>query len=133
MDSGREKRKIRYSVLEGTFAVCRLAPTVAIPEWALRAGLFSITRTAEELSLVCPETHVPAGIPAEYGWACLQLQGPFPFAMSGVLAAFIEPLAEAGIGIFAISTFDTDCVLVKTDRLATTIAKLEQAGHMRTR
>ena len=133
MDSSREKRRIRYSVLEGAFAVCRLAPTVAVPEWSLRAGFCSITRTAEELSLVCAETHVPAGIPAEYGWSCLQLQGPFPFAMSGVLAAFIEPLAEAGIGIFAISTFDTDCVLVKADRLTATIAKLEQAGHMRTR
>ena len=132
MDSTREKRKTRYAVLEGTFAVCRLAPTVPVPEWSLRAGFFSITRTADELSLVCAETHVPTGIPAEYGWACLQLQGPFPFAMSGVLAAFIEPLADAGIGILAISTFDTDCVLVKTDRLAATIATLEQAGHTRT-
>jgi len=132
LDSGREKRKIRYLVLEGTFAVCRLAPTAAIPEWSLRGGFFSITRTADELSLVCAEAQVPAGVPAEFGWSCLQLQGPFPFAMSGVLAAFIEPLAEAGIGIFAISTFDTDCVLVKADRLRATIAKLEEAGHTRT-
>ena len=131
MDSERERRKIRYSVLEGTFAVCRLAPTVPAPEWALRPGFFSITRTAEELSLVCAEAHVPAGIPAEFGWSCLQLEGPFPFAMSGVLAAFINPLAEAGIGIFAVSTFDTDYILVKADSLRTTIAKLEEAGHTR--
>lgn len=131
MDSERERRKIRYSVLEGTFAVCRLAPTVPVPEWALRPGFFSITRTAEELSLVCAEAHVPAGIPAEFGWSCLQLEGPFPFAMSGVLAAFINPLAEAGIGIFAVSTFDTDYILVKADSLRTTIAKLEEAGHTR--
>ncbi len=131
MDSERERRKIRYSVLEGTFAVCRLAPTVPVREWALRPGFFSITRTAEELSLVCAEAHVPAGIPAEFGWSCLQLEGPFPFAMSGVLAAFINPLAEAGIGIFAVSTFDTDYILVKADSLRTTIAKLEEAGHTR--
>ena len=131
MDSERERRKIRYSVLEGTFAVCRLAPTVPVPEWALRPGFFSITRTAEELSLVCAEAHVPAGIPAEFGWSCLQLEGPFPFAMSGVLAAFINPLAEAGIGIFAVSTFDTDYILVTADSLRTTIAKLEEAGHTR--
>lgn len=131
MDSERERRKIRYSVLEGTFAVCRLAPTVPVPEWALRPGFLSITRTAEELSLVCAEAHVPAGIPAEFGWSCLQLEGPFPFAMSGVLAAFINPLAEAGIGIFAVSTFDTDYILVKADSLRTTIAKLEEAGHTR--
>lgn len=131
MDSERERRKIRCSVLEGTFAVCRLAPTVPVPEWALRPGFFSITRTAEELSLVCAEAHVPAGIPAEFGWSCLQLEGPFPFAMSGVLAAFINPLAEAGIGIFAVSTFDTDYILVKADSLRTTIAKLEEAGHTR--
>lgn len=131
MDSGRERRKIRYSVIEGTFAVCRLAPTVPVPEWTLRPGFFSITRTTKELSLVCDEAHVPAGIPAEFGWSCLQLEGPFPFAMSGVLVAFINPLAEAGIGIFAVSTFDTDYVLVKAHSLRTTIAKLEEAGHTR--
>ncbi len=131
MDSGREKRKIRYSVLEGAFAVCRLTPFVPVPEWALRPGFFSITRTTEELSVVCAEKHVPSGVPAEFGWSCLQLQGPFPFAMTGVLAAFIDPLAEAGIGIFAISTFDTDCVMVKADRLRMTITKLEEAGHTR--
>ncbi len=130
MDSERQP-KLRYSVLEGVFAVCRLDPATPVPEWSLRAGFFSITRSEDELSIVCAVAHVPSGIQAEPGWACLQLQGPFPFSTSGVLAAFIEPLAEAGIGIFAISTFDTDYVLVKADRLPDAIAKLEQAGHTR--
>jgi len=125
------QQKLRYSVLETVLAVCRLGQATPVPEWSLRAGFFSITRTADELSVVCAEAHVPSEIHAEPGWACLQLQGPFPFSMSGVLAAFLEPLAEAGIGIFAISTFDTDYVLVKADRLTDTIAKLEQAGHTR--
>ena len=130
MDSAQE-RKLRYSVLEGYFAVCRLPVDESIPEWAMRRGFFSITRTADELSVVCAEENVPAGERAELGWSCLQLQGPFPFPMSGVLSAFIAPLAEAGIGIFSISTFDTDYVLVPINHLSAAKAKLEQAGHTR--
>ena len=126
-----DKRKIRYSVLDGRFAICRLAPNVDVPEWSLRAGFFSVTRTADELSLVCAEEHVPSGVPGEFGWSCLQLQGPFSFAMTGVLAAFISPLAETGVGIFAISTFDTDCVLIKTDRLLAATDALGRAGYTR--
>ena len=123
--------RLRYSVLEDRFAVCQLAPTAALPEWALRGSVFSITRTQTELSVVCSEEHVPAGVRAEFGWACLRLQGPFPFEMTGVLAAFLNPLAAAGIAIFAVSTFDTDYVLLKNDRLNAALATLEKAGHER--
>ena len=117
-------------MLKGAFAVCRLPQGSPIPEWSLREGFFSITRTVDELSVVCLEVNVPADERAERGWSCLQLQGPFPFAMSGVLAAFLKPLANAEIGIFAISTFDTDYVLVKANRLKAAISTLERAGHI---
>ncbi len=123
--------QIRYSVLPGKFAVCRLSPDSAIPEWASGRNVFSITRTTDELSIVSVEELVPPEIQAEKGWACLQLQGPFPFEMTGVLAAVLNPLAAAGIGIFAISTFDTDYILIKEDSLHTAEAALRQTGHER--
>lgn len=74
---------------------------------------------------------VPPGARAESGWVCLQLHGPFPFAMTGILAAILNPLAEAGIGIFAVSTFDTDYVLIQEARLRAADLALQQAGHRR--
>jgi len=127
-----DDNRLRYSVLEGRFAVCRLAPDAAIPEWASGVHFLSITRTANELSIVCEQEFVPAAIHAESDWACLQLQGPFPFEMTGVLAAILNPLAAAEVGIFAVSTFDTDYVLVKADRLQAAKDALHNAGHERT-
>lgn len=122
---------LKYSVLPGRFAVCRMAPDIAVPEWATVSKFFSITRTAAELSVVCAEECVPAGIHSETGWACIQLQGPFPFQMTGVLAAILNPLAAAGIGIFAISSFDTDSILIKADHVPIAEAALRKAGHER--
>src|SRR5882724_7136303 len=85
--------RLRYSVLVGRFAICRLAPDSAVPEWAAGVEFVSITRTKNELSVVCGENCVPSEIQAEGDWACIQLQGPFPFDMTGVLAAILNPLA----------------------------------------
>ncbi len=98
----------------------------------MEPGFFSITRTANELSIVCEGERVPAGVQAELDWATIQLQGPFPFEVTGVLAAILNPLAAEGIGIFAISTFDTDYILVKADRLFAAEWILNQAGHEKT-
>jgi hypothetical protein len=123
--------QLRYSVLPGRYAVCRLAPDAAVPEWATRSKWFSITRTANELSIVGEQERVPEGVRSESGWACLRLEGPFPFELTGVLAAVLNPLAAAGIGIFAVSTFDTDCILIKADRIESAEEALRQAGHQR--
>jgi uncharacterized protein len=121
---------LRFSLLSETFAICRLDPTTGIPEWALRpAMLISITRTDEELSIVCPEANVPIGLKSDAGWICLKLQGPFPFSMTGVLASFINPLSSNRIPIFAIATFDTDYVLIKQEFWEAGSAALESAGH----
>ena len=121
--------QLSLTVLPETFAVCRLTPNDAVPAWATASSLFSITRTADELSIVAPESSTPAGVRAERGWRALKLAGPIDFSLTGVLASSLDPLAAAGIGIFAISTFDTDYVLVRTESLETAIAVLRAAGH----
>jgi uncharacterized protein len=118
------------TLLEGRLAICRLGPEAPLPAWALGPGaLISLTRTPEQLSLVCPESVVPGGIRCEGGWRALRVAGPLDFALTGILAALTQPLAEAGIPIFALSTFDTDYVLVKEDRLEAALAALRGAGH----
>jgi hypothetical protein len=93
------------------------------------SGFFCVTHTSDELSIVCEESRVPAGVRAEMGWAALKLQGPFPFAMTGVLTSFLQPLADAGIAIFVVSTFDTDYVLMKREKVEQAIEALGTAGH----
>jgi hypothetical protein len=120
---------LRFSVLPGTFAVVRLPPDGEVPAAALVPPFHSVTRTPDELSLVCPDHAVPEGARAETGWAILVLAGPFPFELTGILASILVPLAAAGVGIFAMSTFDTDYVLVKREQLGAAIAALVAAGH----
>ena len=120
---------LRLSVLDERVGVCRLEPDSEIPEWAASTSFFSATRTADELSVVCPETSVPPHIESEKGWRVLKLEGPFEFSEVGVLASVATPLAETGVGIFAVSTFDTDYVLVKEEQLNLAVAALRERGH----
>lgn len=115
--------------MPGPYSICRLGPLEPIPDWALAGEFFSITHTPQELSIVCGAEHIPAGVTAELGWACLQIQGPIPFDLAGVLTCCLGPLADTDIGIFAISTFDTDYILVRTDCLESAKQALRQAGH----
>jgi len=136
---------LEFSVLVDRYAVVRMRANEVPPAWALASrGFISITRSAEELSIVCREQDipavilpdVPADVPAEVrvelGWSLMTLHGPFDFAQSGVLASFADPLAAAGVGIFAISTFDTDFMLVKASQLEAALTALAGAGHLRT-
>ena len=116
--------------LPGRFAVCRLEPTEPVPEWVGGEGLISITRTADELSVVCDESRIPPEFTAERDWRCLSVKGPLPFDTVGVLASLAAPLAERGISIFVISTYDTDHLLVKDDDLDQAVAALTARGHI---
>ncbi len=116
-------------VVAGEFAVCRLPATEPVPAWAGSGVFSSVTRTADELSIMCPAAQVPAGIKHESGWRLLKLQGPFAFTETGILAAVLVPLATAKIGILATATFDTDYVLVKAARLEEACRLIEAAGH----
>jgi uncharacterized protein len=125
-----KSHRLRFRVFSEPYAVCRLDPKATIPDWALHPAKFiSITRTAEELSIVCPESHVPPESKSDAGWIALKLEGPFPFSMTGVLASFITPLSSNRIPIFAIATFDTDYVLIKQESWPMASAALESAGH----
>jgi hypothetical protein len=121
--------RLRLLPIEGSFAVCRLPAGSAIPEWATRGSLSSVTRTPDELSVVCEATAVPEGVTCERGWRCLRVAGAMPFTLVGVLAALTTPVAAAGVGVFALSTFDTDYLLVKEGDFARAVAALRAAGH----
>ena len=124
------QRSLTLQLLPGTFAVCRLSDQESVAQWNVAgAAFFSVTRTGDELSVVCPDAAVPAGVQAEPGWRIFKLEGPFAFSETGILLSVIRPLAEAGIGIFALSTFDTDYVMVKQEFAAGTAAALTSAGH----
>lgn len=119
---------LTLAVLEERLAVCRL-DVGEIPTWATEAPFFSVTRTEDELSIVCPEENVPEGVSREQGWRALKLEGPFELSMVGILASVVEPLAGAGVSIFAVSTFDTDYVLVREGQLDLAIDALREHGH----
>jgi hypothetical protein len=138
------------SLLPEIFAICRLAPDHPAPGWAdspaadlssvtppaffssvassvTRTTFSSVTRTAEELSVICPSGQVPAGVMADHEWRCLRLEGPFDLLEAGILAGVIGPLADAGIGAVVVATYDTDYILVRD--LTAAVAALAAAGH----
>jgi hypothetical protein len=118
---------IRLRVLSGTLAICRLGSDETVPPWA--SGAFvAITRTPDELSVVCDQAGVPGDVRAERGWRALQVEGPLDFGLTGVLAGLTAPLAAAGVPVFAISTFDTDYLLVREQDLASATSALRQSG-----
>ncbi len=119
----------RLLLLSETFSICRLGRNAPIPEWALTGGFSSITRTAQELSVVCPHDQVPPGILKQDGWRALQVEGPLDFSLTGVLASLTVPLAKEGISIFAISTYNTDYLLVKEKELGEAIQSLREEGY----
>jgi hypothetical protein len=124
-----QRHKLKFSRVPGSYAVCRLVADALVPEWALRDSFFSVTRTRDELSIVCAETQVPPEVHHENDWACLKLEGPFPFSETGILTSFVQPLSDRAIPIFALSTFDTDYVLVKNPWVEKAMEVLRQAGH----
>lgn len=112
------------------FAVARLAPDAEVPAWATRPGALSaVVRTPAELSLLTEEARVPAGVQAERGYRAFRVRGPLPFHLVGIFASVAQPLAEAALPIFALSTYDTDYILVKESDLPAARAVLERAGH----
>ncbi len=120
---------LQLHVLPERLAVCRLAPEEALPGWALRGSLWCVMRTVDELSVVCEQIHVPGGVRVEGGWRALKVIGPLDFALTGILAELAGTLAEAGVSIFALSTFDTDYILVKEDSLGPAIDALRGQGY----
>jgi hypothetical protein len=114
----------------GEYAVCQLEPDEPIPDWLPDAPFWTVTRAGDELSVVCSAEAVPFDTSHESGWALLRMIGPFPFDLTGILSSVLTPLASAGVGIFAISTFNTDYILLKQASLPAAVGALRAAGHV---
>lgn len=121
---------LQLRLLAPEFAVCRLDQHAAIPGWATAGPFYAITRTGRELSIVCPAEQVPQEVHCQRGWRCLEVDGPLDFSLIGVLASLTAPLAQAGVSVFALSTYDTDYLLVQISNLDRAITALAAAGHM---
>jgi hypothetical protein len=124
-----EEEKRKLELLPDIYAVCRLDKNAPVPDWGIRGPFSSITRTAGELSVVCPEAQVPGGVNKEGGWKILMVEGPLDFSLTGVLASLIAPLAREGISVFALSTHDTDYLLVKKEQLEKAVRALRGEGY----
>src|SRR5512133_3665206 len=110
-DHSSQRNCLKFRCLPDAYAIVRLQPNSTIPDWA--TGHFtSITRTADELSVVCAAGNVPPNLRPPERWICLKLEGPFPLSQTGILLSFIEPLSDSGVSVFAIATYDTDYVLI---------------------
>jgi len=122
-------RRFELTLLPERFAISRLAADAPLPDWATRGSFFSVTRTGDELSVVSEISQVPVGVQSQPGWRVFKVHGPFVLSEIGVLSALAAPLAEAKISLFAVSTFDTDYLLVAAETLSAAIAALGRAGH----
>jgi hypothetical protein len=124
-----QRHHLQFRSLREPYAILRFEPDAPIPAWATQGEFSSISRTADELSIVCPATNVPPTIRARQRWICLKLEGPFPFSLTGILLSFIQPLSDNAIPIFAVSTYDTDYVLIQEEFSEKALVLLQQAGH----
>jgi hypothetical protein len=121
-------RPLELRVLAERFAIARLEPKTSVPDW-IGGEVTCITRTPSELSIVCAEDQVPDSVRSDRPWSCLEVAGPLDFSEIGVLDSLTTPLREAGISVFVFSTFDTDYLLVRAEKLALARTRLEDAGH----
>ncbi|MFC1488802.1 ACT domain-containing protein [Thermodesulfobacteriota bacterium] len=124
-----QNRAFSLTVLDEKFSICRLDPSASVPERVYQSSFFSITRTLDELSIVCNEMHIPKTHHCSSGWRCLQVKGPLDLSETGILSALLRSLAEAKVPIFALSTYETDYLLVKEQDLRRTVEILESNGH----
>ena len=130
MRNGKQPAEgLRLTLLDDTFAVCRLPADAVVPDWAWMGEVACVTRTRDELSIVCRDALVPEEVLREAGWRCLRVRGPLPFTLTGVFARIAQPLADAGISLFAVMTYDTDYVMVKDEVLRDAVSALISAGH----
>jgi hypothetical protein len=133
-DKGKKKQhpgrqQLKFRQLPGAYAIVHMDAETTVPGWATQGAFSSVTRTGDELSIVCPADNLPAGLSAGSHWICFKLEGPFPFSQTGVLLSFIEPLSNNSVPIFAISTYDTDYVLVQEEFTGVARQALATAGH----
>ena len=117
------------SVLKDDYKVCRMNAFDGVPDWALETPVSSVTRTAEELSIVCPDSVAPKELQSEQEWKCLKIHGPLGFEEVGIISGLTKVLADANISVFVMSTFETDYILVKRMNIEKAAKVLADQGH----
>ena len=122
-------RKLSLKILPDRMAVCRFDPAAALPDWIEETGFYSLTRTEAELTIVCPEAHLAPGTTSDVGWRCFKVRGLLDFSEIGIIFSVTRPLAENGVSVFVISTFNTDYFMVKENDLAKAVEALTAEGH----
>jgi hypothetical protein len=120
--------QLRVSVLPERLAICRLDASAAVPPWAEQGTFVSVTRTREELTVICPENHITPDIEASRGWRAFKLEGPFDLELVGLLVSVAAPLAQAAVSILPLGTYETDYVLVRQTQLESAIRALRFSG-----
>ena len=122
-------RQLHLSLLKDKYAICSLPATAPIPDWALKESLISITRTGDELTIVCPQDLIPSQCQCDLNWRCFRIDGAFDLNQTGVISSISSPLALNQISIYVISTYNTDYFLVKEKNVEQTISVLTSSGH----
>jgi uncharacterized protein len=122
---------IHFSVLEGKFCMAKLPPGSDLGSWSSGGAFCSTTCSDEEISIVCIEDTAPPFAEIERNWKGLKVQGPLDFALQGVLLSLLQPLSDAGIAVFVLSTYSTDYIFVKQYHLQKAIEALQAVGHVR--
>lgn len=122
-------RPLTLALLPDRLAIGRLAGDSPCPDWAVESSFCAVTRTPEELSIVCREEAIPDGVHTDRGWRALKIEGPLELSDVGIVLSLAEPLAEAGISIFVVSTYETDYTLVRESQLEQALAALGERGH----
>ena len=124
-----KQRQFQLSLLKDKYGICTLPNTAPIPDWALTQSLASITRTEKELTIVCRLEILPSQYQSDLNWRCFKIDGSFDLNQIGVISSISSPLADAGISIYVISTYDTDYFLIQEQNLEKTISVLSNSGH----
>ncbi len=124
------ERRLTIDLLPGAFGVAHLPPDSQVPTWAEGADFVCVTNTPTELSIVCADAAIPSGVETQRGFRCFRVLGPLDFAEVGILASVTSALAQAGISIFAVSTFETDYLFVRGRDIEAAISALTAAGHV---
>jgi hypothetical protein len=121
--------KLLIRLVDAEYAITRLNIGTPLPEWLMGPGFWTVSSSREEMTLVCRAARIPPGVQSSGGWRCLRIEQHFSFDVPGVLASVLNPLTDAGVGIFANSTFSTDYVFVMGSDLDKAVAALKAHGH----
>ena len=119
---------MKLKLLKPTYSICKLSPDNEVPSWALTSSTFFLSKTSDELSIICPATEIPSEVKVSNGWRCIRVDGDLEFDEIGVVTTVSSPIANKGISLFLVSTHDRDYVLIHKDDLDNAISEYEKKG-----